>query len=66
MTAKIATAAGGEAQTGMSRRDFLASTAAVGGAMVLGFYLPAESARRRRSRASPGTTTPRCPRSMRG
>jgi isoquinoline 1-oxidoreductase beta subunit len=29
----------------LNRRDFLASTAAVGGAMVLGFYLPAESAR---------------------
>jgi len=28
----------------MSRREFLASTAAVGGAMVLGFYLPATSA----------------------
>src|SRR6202140_3930200 len=28
----------------MSRRDFLASTAAVGGAMVLGFHLPSTSA----------------------
>src|SRR5580704_15894007 len=28
----------------MSRRDFLASTAAVGGAMVLGFHLPPEGA----------------------
>ena len=30
-----------------SRRDFLASTAAVGGAMVLGFYLPPDSAQAR-------------------
>src|SRR6516225_5115261 len=28
----------------MNRRDFLASTAAVGGAMVLGFYLPTNGA----------------------
>ena len=28
----------------LSRRDFLATTAAVGGAMVLGFYLPPQSA----------------------
>ena len=28
----------------MDRRDFLAGTAAVGGAMVLGFYLPPTSA----------------------
>src|SRR5580700_8782749 len=28
----------------INRRDFLASTAAVGGAMVLGFYLPSTSA----------------------
>src|ERR1700704_4554374 len=32
------------ATVGISRRDFLASTAAVGGAMVLGFHLPATSA----------------------
>ena len=30
---------------GMNRRDFLTSTAAVGGALVLGFHLPATSAR---------------------
>src|SRR5215831_5444429 len=29
----------------MNRRDFMASSAAVGGAMVLGFHLPATSAR---------------------
>ena len=29
---------------GMNRRDFLTSTAAVGGALVLGFHLPATSA----------------------
>ena len=28
-------------QTDMSRRDFLASATAVGGALVLGFHLPA-------------------------
>src|SRR3984957_8297852 len=32
------------AKVDLNRRDFLASTAAVGGAMVLGFYLPATSA----------------------
>jgi isoquinoline 1-oxidoreductase beta subunit len=31
-------------KVGLSRRDFLASTVAVGGAMVLGFYLPSTSA----------------------
>ena len=31
-------------QSDMNRRDFLVSTAAVGGAMVLGFHLPLESA----------------------
>ncbi len=36
MTAKLATAPKGD----ISRRDFLASTTAVGGAMVLGFHLP--------------------------
>jgi isoquinoline 1-oxidoreductase beta subunit len=40
MTEKIATTP----QVEISRRDFLASTAAVGGAMVLGFHLPATSA----------------------
>src|SRR5215471_3848516 len=30
---------------GMKRRDFLTSTAGVGGALVLGFHLPATSAR---------------------
>src|ERR1700740_424591 len=32
------------AMAGMNRRDFLASTAAAGGAMVLGFHLPPTSA----------------------
>src|SRR6266550_8688316 len=32
------------ATVGINRRDFLASTAAVGGAMVLGFHVPATSA----------------------
>src|SRR5205807_1762922 len=40
LTEKIATTP----QVEISRRDFLASTAAVGGAMVLGFHLPATSA----------------------
>src|ERR1700722_12471576 len=46
MTAKIApTRQVDKVETvDMNRRDFLASTAAVGGAMVLGFYLPATSA----------------------
>ncbi len=43
MTANVATTPKGE-QVEISRRDFLASTAAVGGAMVLGFHLPATSA----------------------
>ena len=33
-----------DAKAQLSRRDFMASTAAVGGAMVLGFYLPPQSA----------------------
>jgi isoquinoline 1-oxidoreductase subunit beta len=40
MTAKIETTP----KVDMNRRDFLASTAAVSGAMVLGFYLPPTSA----------------------
>jgi isoquinoline 1-oxidoreductase beta subunit len=40
MTATVATTP----NVDMNRRDFLASTAAVGGAMVLGFYLPPASA----------------------
>jgi isoquinoline 1-oxidoreductase beta subunit len=40
MTAKVATTPTAD----INRRDFLASTAAVGGAMVLGFYLPPTSA----------------------
>src|SRR5258708_35835884 len=43
MTAKITTTPKPD-KAEMNRRDFLASTAAVGGAMVLGFYLPATSA----------------------
>jgi len=31
-------------KTDLNRRDFLVSTAAAGGAMVLGFYLPSTSA----------------------
>ncbi len=33
-----------DAKAQLSRRDFMASTAAVGGAMVLGFALPPQSA----------------------
>ena len=40
MTAKVETSP----MTGLNRRDFLASTAAVGGAMILGFHLPPTSA----------------------
>jgi isoquinoline 1-oxidoreductase beta subunit len=36
-----------------NRRDFLATTAAVGGAMVLGFYLPATSAQARDTQGQP-------------
>jgi isoquinoline 1-oxidoreductase subunit beta len=41
MTANVETSSKRE----MNRRDFLASTAAAGGAMVLGFHLPPASAR---------------------
>src|SRR5215471_20986642 len=41
MTAQIETTE----PLGMNRRDFLTSTAAVGGALVLGFHLPATRAR---------------------
>jgi isoquinoline 1-oxidoreductase subunit beta len=41
MSTKIAT----NAKADMNRRDLLASAATVGGAMVLGFYLPPESAK---------------------
>ena len=39
-------------QTSMDRREFLSTTAAVGGAMVLGFWLPPRSAVAQSSTAS--------------
>ena len=42
----------GEPAPELNRRDFLASTAAVGGAMVLGFHLPPTSAQAGKNRVS--------------
>src|SRR5215831_12299640 len=45
----------------MNRRDFLASTAAVGGAMVLGFYVPSTSARAASVQGQPWYRDPMVP-----
>lgn len=50
----------------LNRRDFLAGTAAVGGAMVLGFYLPPASAQAAPIPGQPWYRDAMVPRSMRG
>ncbi len=46
------------AHTDMNRRDFLSSTAAVGGAMVVGFWLPPTHARAQAPPPVPGQHVP--------
>ncbi len=49
MSAKVATTL----EVDLNRRDFLASTAAIGGAMVLGFYLPPTGAQAQPTEGQP-------------
>ena len=50
----------------MNRRDFLTTTAAVGGAMVLGFHLPSPAMAATDPGSSPGIATRWCLKSTRG